>query len=187
MRTNAMKTIVAATSIALAIAMTSSVNAQRQDIPGRYTMHKADDGFIRLDTQTGEASLCRKAERGWSCAPMEDSAERMRKQIAELEQQNRALSREIATMRDELATLGRRPGRETHPDHYDDRPGGRSQFRLPSEQDVDRALDYFERMLKKFQDRLNRLERSTPPAPKGAEPAPGQPPAKAPVAPKKET
>ena len=37
----------------------------------------------------------------------------------------------------------------------------RSDFKLPTEQEVDQALDYFERMLKKFQDRLKRLERKS--------------------------
>ena len=36
-----------------------------------------------------------------------------------------------------------------------------SDFKLPTEKEVDQALDYFERMLKKFQDRLKRLERKS--------------------------
>ena len=39
--------------------------------------------------------------------------------------------------------------------------GNRPDFKLPSEKEVDQALDYFERMLKKFQDRLKRLEGKT--------------------------
>ena len=123
---------------------------------------------------------------------MDDGATRLRKRIAELEQQNSALSREVRILRDDFTTLERhregsggqnRDGRPNR-DNRDDRPGGRYQFRLPSEQEVDRALDYFESMLKKFQDRLKRLERDV--APRKAPEVPVQP-KKAPEPPKKDT
>ncbi|MCB1510771.1 MAG: hypothetical protein KDJ36_07690 [Hyphomicrobiaceae bacterium] len=192
MTSNIKKHLLVATALGLAISMTSSVNAQRQDAPGRFTLHKTDDGFIRLDTQSGETSLCRKVEKTWSCTPMDDGAARLRKRIAELEQQNSALSREVRILRDDFTTLERhreggggqnRDGRPNR-DNRDDRPGGRYQFRLPSEQEVDRALDYFESMLKKFQDRLKRLERDV--APRKAPEVPVQP-KKAPEPPKKDT
>ena len=40
-------------------------------------------------------------------------------------------------------------------------------FQLPSEQDVDQALDYVERMYKKFRDRLQSLDKDTKPAKPG--------------------
>ena len=47
------------------------------------------------------------------------------------------------------------------------RPGGETHaFRLPSEKEVDQALNYFERMLRKFQDRLKKLEQGQGDQPK---------------------
>src|SRR5580700_8077575 len=58
---------------------------------GRYTLNKVTDGFVRLDTQTGEVALCSQRTVGWACqiAP-EDSA---------------AFESEIARLRGENATL----------------------------------------------------------------------------------
>ena len=34
---------------------------------GRYTLNKVTDGFVRLDTQTGEVALCNQRTVGWAC------------------------------------------------------------------------------------------------------------------------
>ena len=120
---------------------------------GRYTMHKADDGFVRLDTQTGAVSLCRKSVQGWGCEPMLDSETGATGELARLRDENAELKSEIKRM-DELLEL-RGDRRKS--------AGNLRDFKLPSEQEVDQALNYFERMLKKFQDRLKRLERKSEP------------------------
>ena len=52
----------------MAIGVASATYAAAQDsAAGRYTMHQTEDGFVRLDTQTGAVSLCRKEANAWSC------------------------------------------------------------------------------------------------------------------------
>jgi hypothetical protein len=141
------------TIVAMQIATTAS--AQPKNEIGRYSMHKTDDGFIRLDTETGAVSICRKTDGDWSCRPTPDEASKLRAEIDSLRHRNDELSRQLA------ARTGQ-PKRA--PDAYgsDNDRSEHKTFRLPSEKEVDKALDYFESILKKFQERLKRLERNAP-------------------------
>ncbi|MBU2532376.1 MAG: hypothetical protein KKB37_06525 [Alphaproteobacteria bacterium] len=138
--TNIIKSI-SATTILLALLATSA--AAQDSRAGRYTMHKADDGFVRLDTESGAVSLCQKHSEGWRCEEMPGTADRTI--IEKLKSENADLKQEVARLEEMLGLRG--DGKDRGP-----------AFRLPTEKEVDNALDYFERMLKKFQDRLKRLE-----------------------------
>jgi hypothetical protein len=137
------------TSLALAaIAATSVATAAAQDNrAGRYTMHKTDDGLVRLDTETGAVSLCQKIEQDWRCQPMAGTTSGP-SEAAKLRRENAELKAEIKRMEDSLGLNGNN-GKSA---------SNKRNFKLPSEQEVDQALNYFERMLRKFQDRLKRLE-----------------------------
>jgi hypothetical protein len=74
-----------------------------------------------------------------------------------LEGENRELRAEVKRMEDLLGLNGEKPKDD---EKRAERPGGG--LNLPSEQDVDKALSYMERMVKKFQDTMKRLERRTP-------------------------
>jgi len=59
--------------------------------PGRFSFNRVDDGFLRLDRQSGEVAYCSPHTVGWACQPVpEDGA---------------ALEKEIARLRDEVASL----------------------------------------------------------------------------------
>lgn len=117
---------------------------------GRYTMSPADDGFVRLDTKTGVMALCRREDSGdWACKDMADGQRKLRDELHRLEQENSALKDEIRGLEE---TLGLADG------------GGKphdsgTTLRLPSEEDVDKAFDYLERMAKKLHERMDKLEK----------------------------
>ncbi len=116
------------------------------DTPGRYSMSPTDGGFVRLDTQTGAMALCASKDAAWSCTDMPESADATRKRIEELEKQNRALKDEVSRLEDAAVGLGP-PGSEPP-----------KQFAMPDEKDVDKAFDYIESMIKKFRERVKKLE-----------------------------
>ncbi len=59
--------------------------------PGRFSFDRVDDGFLRLDNQTGQVAYCSPHAVGWACQSVpEDRA---------------ALEKEIARLRDEVASL----------------------------------------------------------------------------------
>ena len=144
-----------AAPIAASIVASAPVIAQ-QKAAGRYTMHQTDDGMLRLDTQTGAVSLCSRADDTWACKPMVDK-KAANDEIARLQKENKELRSEVNRL-DKMLGMG---GPKANNDADPPRPGGGSgpnSFRLPTEKEVDHALNYFERMLRKFQDRLKKLE-----------------------------
>lgn len=136
------------------VAVASS--AQAQERPGRFSMSPVEGGFARLDTETGAMAICKpqskEADAGqWSCQPMGDATGDLRK----LEAENRDLKAEIRRMEDLLGLNG---DKSKDGQKHAEKPGG---LNLPSEQDVDKALSYMERMIKKFHDTMKRLEGET--------------------------
>ncbi len=64
------------------------------------------------------------------------------------------LKAENEEMRQELARLRPLSGKEGE---------GQRTFRLPSEEEVDKALTYMQRMMRKFRDKLKEFEKDLPP------------------------
>jgi hypothetical protein len=123
--------------------------AMAADAAGRYSMSPADGGFVRLDTQTGLMSLCQKAGTDWSCADMAESADSVRKRLNELEAENKALKDDVKRMEETFGLAEGAPGKPGEPT---------PKITMPSEQDVDKAFDYLEGMIKKFRERMKKLE-----------------------------
>ena len=62
---------------------------------GRYTFSKVADGFVRLDTQTGEVSLCSQRTVGWACQAVPEDRAVLENEIARLRRENAALKKDI--------------------------------------------------------------------------------------------
>ncbi|MEP9351011.1 hypothetical protein [Xanthobacter sp. KR7-225] len=117
-------------------------DAVRQGLPSvappgpaapRFTFTPVEGGTLKLDTQTGKASLCAKGPAGFSCEAVPDSRDAYEAEIARLQQ-------EIAALK------AGKPGAAPLPGD-------------PSE--LDAALDYAERFylrLKAFIDRMRAAE-----------------------------
>ena len=139
----------------LALAMTLPAAAQVREAPGRYTMQPVDGGFLRLDTQTGAVTMCRPGAGGTvSCQPSQGD-QGLPGEVARLQAENIELKAEVKRL-EAIAGLGARGGPQLNSQPPE-------KLQLPTEQDVDQALDYVERMYKKFRDRLRNLEGSGKP------------------------
>jgi hypothetical protein len=120
-----------------------------RDVPGRYTMQPIEGGFLRLDTQTGAVSTCRAGTGNLVlCQPAQEGQRGLSNEIERLRAENIELRAEVKRLQ-ETAGLSPPPPVTGPPTE---------KFQLPSEEDVDQALDYVERMFKKFRDRLRNLE-----------------------------
>lgn len=140
------------------IALTQPLAAQEK--AGRYTMTPTDGGFLRLDTESGAVSMCAKKADQWACEPLKDSQSAMAAEVEKLKAENKALKDEIKRMEEVFALGGQKPGGDAGPPGA--RPGGK--LELPSEKDVDKAFDYLEGMMKKFKERLKKLEQQDKPS-----------------------
>ena len=164
-----LKTSCRATLIALALplALTCAAAAETPATSGgRYTMSPVDGGFLRLDTQTGAVAMCARSGSDWACKAVEDkTATASPDELSRLERENKELRDRVKSLEDSLET-------EKPPPLAEGPPGGKLQ--LPTDQEVDQALDYLERVYKKFRDHVKDLDKpqappidSTPP-PKGS-------------------
>ncbi len=70
-------------------------DAMPENDGGRYTFSKVAEGFVRLDTQTGEVSLCSQRTVGWACQAMPEDRAVLESEIARLRRENAALKKDI--------------------------------------------------------------------------------------------
>ncbi len=116
--------------------------------PGRYVMTPTEGGFLRLDSQTGAVSLCQRNDGKYSCEAVPDDRRALESEIDRLATENKDLKGAVKQLEEMLA--------QPDPERRADRRGPRLQ--LPSEEDVDRAMTYIQRMMRKFKEKLRELE-----------------------------
>ena len=123
--------------------------------PGRFTMQPADGGILRMDTQTGALSMCRQASGSWSCTMLPDDRTAMNTEIERLKSENIELKSAVRRLEDLAGIPGNAPP--------DAGPGKRqSGVQLPTEEEVDKAMSYVQRMIKKFKEKIKELEDDEP-------------------------
>ena len=128
---------------------------------GRFTMSPTEGGVVRLDRETGAMSFCSGSAGNWSCKDMPEAETALKKRVEQLEAEKRALEAE-RQLRD--APLGgpaaKAPEAGTPPDDGETAPPAPpGDLAMPNERDVDKMFDYVEGMVKKFKERIDRLER----------------------------
>ena len=144
MRANLLSAVVAAAVLA------SSGALAAEEKPGRYTMTPTEGGALKLDTLSGAVSFCTRADGDWACKPTKDGEAVLRREMEGLRGEIDVLKDQLTKM-EEIAGIG-------DPNKAGQRPGAGPQASLPTEKDVDQAFDYFEKMVKKLRERLNKLE-----------------------------
>ncbi len=132
-------------ALLVALAGSAVANAPEGDRTGRFTLQPIDGGFLRMDTVTGDVSLCAKKGTSVACEPVNDDRD-LQKELSRLNTENKALKAEIKRLEEVF-------------DKDQGRPTSRApKFEIPTEEDVDKALTYLERMFKKFRDKLKDFE-----------------------------
>lgn len=118
---------------------------------GRYTFGKVADGFLRLDTQTGQVSVCNQRAVGWACQAAPDDRTVLENEIARLRAENAGLKKEM------LAHGLALPG-TTAPES----PGAHDNdvtIRLPDNADIDRIVAYAGHLWHRFVEAIARAQK----------------------------
>jgi len=83
---------VAVVIAALALTATACAEDAATDTgESRYSFYKVDEGFVRLDRQTGEVALCGRQTVGWACLAVPEDRTVLENEIARLQKENAAL------------------------------------------------------------------------------------------------
>jgi hypothetical protein len=90
------------TRIGLAVVVAAALavpSAHAQSGPdnedGRFTFHRADGSYLRLDGRTGQVSTCTRRPAGWQCQAAPDERAALEAEIARLQADNGSLKREL--------------------------------------------------------------------------------------------
>ena len=122
--------------------------AQSQDADDkRFTMHKVDDGYLRLDGRTGAVSLCTRPDSGWVCRTVPDERSALESEIGRLAAENAELKRTLLDRGMSLPGLPPRPPADV---------GVGSA--APTESDVDRVVALAERLWRRTLDVIGNLK-----------------------------
>jgi hypothetical protein len=76
--------------------------------PGRFTLTRVNNGFVRLDNDSGKVAFCSSQGRGWTCQAASESSPALANQIADLQDDIAALKKletEIAALQDGIASV----------------------------------------------------------------------------------
>ncbi len=156
MRLKATRAMVLGLFIRPALAAVAVAEAP-EDPSGRFSMSPVDGGVLRLDKQTGAVAMCAKSGNDWACKPINDqSASGPSSAQARLESENKELKVRIKELEELLETRPPEPPPLNGP-LADAPPGGKAQ--LPTDEEVDQALDYMTRVYKKIRDRIKDLDK----------------------------
>jgi hypothetical protein len=117
---------------------------------GRYAFKDVADGLLRLDTRSGQVSLCTKLAAGWACQTLPDDRSALEDEIARVQKENALLRKELASRALPLPE-GARP-----------ELGGRDQeLKVPTDAEIDRAMTVLEKMWRRLVDMVQRLQKET--------------------------
>jgi exonuclease VII small subunit len=101
---------------------------------GRYRMEKTETGFIRLDTASGDVSLCREQDGQIVCRMAADERAAFEKELDLLAKRVDALEKGGVS-----AQTGAKPA-------------------LPSDEEIDRTMSIMEKMMQRFMGIVKNLE-----------------------------
>ena len=140
-------------AIAASALVASSAGAQPppENGDGRYTFHRAGDGYVRLDERTGQVSMCNRRPSGWQCNLLPDERTALEAEIARLQADNAALKKELLS-RNLALPSGIRPDPPA--------PGPDAQ-RPPSrdEAEVNRVVNLFEKVWRRLVEMIASVQR----------------------------
>jgi hypothetical protein len=115
---------------------------------GRFTLTPSANGYVRLDTQTGQVSECTGAPANLICKSTPDERAAMQADIDRLQKQMDDLK---GAAPGATAQNGTPPGDEA----FNSKPG--PQVNIPSDQDVDKAFNFMDHVVKRFKGLIEKM------------------------------
>lgn len=128
-----MRQAVAMLAVGLGFGLVGPAAAQEAS-PGRYSMQKSETGLARLDTETGEVTLCQEEAGELICRMAADERAAFERELDLLTRRIEALEKAV-----ESGETAAEPA-------------------LPDDEEIDRAMSIMERMVRKFMGIVKEFE-----------------------------
>jgi hypothetical protein len=145
-----MLALAAAAGGSAALAQTAAPDSEN----GRYTFNQVADGLLRLDTRTGQVSLCAKKDTGVACNSVPDERTALENEIARLQRENGTLKKEM------LARNLPLPGGVANAPSAEQQRELNLKVPLPSDAEIDRVMSAFEKMWRRLVDMVQKSPNS---------------------------
>jgi hypothetical protein len=108
--------------------------------PDRYRLEKTPDGYVRMDTRTGEMSVCEEKWGELVCRMAADERTAVQDEIERLQSEVKALNDRLA----DVKALEERVAK------LENSLAARLEQSLPTEEDFNRTMGYMERFFRNF-------------------------------------
>ena len=105
----------------------------------RYQMEKTDKGYVRMDTQTGEMSICEDRDNQLVCKLAADERSALQDEIGRLQTELKAIDERIVTLENSLTA--------------------RMESKLPTEEEFQKSMGYMERFFRSFMGIVKDMEK----------------------------
>jgi hypothetical protein len=149
--------VIAVVALGAAVALTAPAtagDATPDSANGRYMFNNTADGVVRLDTQSGQVSLCSQKGVSWVCEAAPEDRAVLENEIARLRTENAVLKKEILAR-----GLPLPPGAMPEPSTAQSSTSQNSiTVPLPSDADIDRMTAFANRVWNSFKDMVGRAQ-----------------------------
>jgi len=145
-----------------ALAQDQSAPPTGSEDNGRYSFHRMGEGFVRLDSRTGQLAQCGWSAPGWSCKLVPDERLALESEIGRLQKQNAELKKSLLSRGLELpAGIVADAPAETRPVPPADipNPGQDSTERPKSPAELDRAVAFVKDVWRRLVEMMADLQR----------------------------
>jgi hypothetical protein len=149
----------------LLLVLASGAPALAQGAPesenGRFTFKEVPDGILRLDSRTGQVSLCSKVG-AWACRTLADDRAALEDEIGVLLDENAALRKQLEARApvppETVPPSAATPAPPSAAAPPAPKQGGH-ELNLPSDADVNRMMAFLEKMWRRLLDMAQRTQR----------------------------
>ncbi len=122
----------------------------------RFSFHRADDGYLRLDGRSGQVSLCHRGASEWQCQLVPDERLALEAEIARLQGEN-------AAFRKELVSRGHQPADGAGLDSPNPSPtspkANGQRLQIPDEAELDRVMNFMEKVWRRMVEMIVGVQR----------------------------
>ena len=126
----------------------------------RYSFHRMGDGFVRLDSRTGQLAQCGWAATAWSCKMVPEERAALENEIGRLQRDNAELKKSLLSRGLELPSgiVAEAPvAPPVPPANVPD--ASAKEPKMPSDAELDRAFSFMKNVWRRLVDMMVDLQR----------------------------